>query len=119
MEPIELNPFSRTILEAIAEGLSYDQIVFAGLATTHQDIFLAVREALKIIDQVACRDSYAERMDKIRKTHPRAYEPWLPEEDRRLTYLFKAGTSINELAARFQRQPGAIRSRLQKLNLIS
>jgi hypothetical protein len=116
MEPIELNLFSRTILEAIADGLSYDQILFAGLATTHHDIFLAVREALKIIDQVACRESYAERMEKIRMSHPRAYEPWMPEEETKLICLFKAGANIKEISTQLQRQPNAIRSRLQKLN---
>lgn len=56
-------------------------------------------------------------VDTIRQKHPRAYEPWSSEEDERLTSRYNEGFSVPELARVFQRQEGAIRSRLQKLGL--
>lgn len=55
--------------------------------------------------------SYAE----IRKQFPKAYMPWTQEEDEELVELEIGGMRIPELAERFQRKPGAIRSRIRKL----
>ena len=61
----------------------------------------------------------AYRVAEIRKTHPRAYEPWTESEERELERLNGAGLSVAELAARFSRRPGAIRSRLNRLGLFA
>ncbi|MGH9800023.1 MAG: hypothetical protein ACRD82_06635 [Blastocatellia bacterium] len=58
------------------------------------------------------------RLDEIKRQYPKAYERWEPEEDRLLKEKFIAGATVNELAALFQRQPNAIRSRLTKLGLM-
>jgi len=55
---------------------------------------------------------------KIRQKYPRAYVKWSHDEDENLQKEYASGQQIGELAQRFQRQPGAIRSRLQKLRLI-
>ena len=117
MEPRELDDNSRTILEAIAEGRSYDQILSAGLAATYHDIFRAAADALDIAERVKIGKTYEQRMAEIRQSHPRAYEKWSPEEDAKLTSLFRSGLGIRELAQAHERQPSAIRSRLAKLNL--
>ena len=59
----------------------------------------------------------ADRLAEIRKTHPRAYEPWTESEEGELERLSAAGLSIAELAARLGRQPGGIQSRLNRLGL--
>ena len=51
----------------------------------------------------------------MRRVHPRAYEKWTAEEEANLKALAARGSSIKELAAQIQRQPGAIRSRLARL----
>ena len=56
--------------------------------------------------------------EKIRQKYPRAYVKWSQEEDENLKKEYASRQQIDELAQRFQRQPGAIRSRLQKLGLI-
>ncbi len=58
------------------------------------------------------------RIAEIRKKHPRAYEKWSREEDKRLRSIFEEGQSINAIASQLKRQPGAITSRLRKLGLI-
>jgi ATP-dependent DNA helicase RecQ len=57
-----------------------------------------------------------ERLETIRRQHPRAYEKWTPEEDADLLSLYAAGTQLTGLVAHFQRQPSAIRSRLERLS---
>lgn len=59
------------------------------------------------------------QFSEIRRTHPRAYTPWTAEDDDRLKAGFARGEEIEHLAAVFHRQPGAIRSRLQKLGVIA
>lgn len=56
--------------------------------------------------------------EKIRQKYPRAYVKWSQDEDEKLKKEYASGQQIEELAQRFQRQPSAIRSRLQKLGLI-
>ncbi|HSF74802.1 MAG TPA: hypothetical protein VLA84_13475 [Microcoleus sp.] len=56
--------------------------------------------------------------EKIRQKYPRAYVKWSQDEDENLKKEYASGQQIDELAQRFQRQPSAIRSRLQKLGLM-
>lgn len=58
-------------------------------------------------------------LDRLGKSHARAYERWTPEEDRHLHGLYESGKSINEIATTLERQPSAIRSRLRRAGLIS
>jgi ATP-dependent DNA helicase PIF1 len=54
-------------------------------------------------------------VEEIRKKFPRAYEPWTEEDDRALIKYKQGGKTVKELAAKFGRKEGAIRSRLKKL----
>lgn len=58
-----------------------------------------------------------ERMAEIKAQSRRAYEPWTSEEDASLRRQHLEGRSARELAEIFQRQPGAITSRLRRLGL--
>jgi ATP-dependent DNA helicase RecQ len=60
--------------------------------------------------------AHDERLQALQQHHPRAYERWTQEEDTDLLSLHAAGAPLSQLAARFQRQPSAIRSRLAKLS---
>jgi hypothetical protein len=116
---MELNNKSRTILEAIAEGHSYEQILSRNPQFTYNDIFRAAAEVLESLDQPQkSGKTYEERMVEIRQAYPRAYEKWSDKEDTQLADLFHKNTSVKETARIFQRQPSAIRSRLTKLNLV-
>ena len=53
--------------------------------------------------------------ERARQTYARAYEPWDSAEELRLVTLKRKGRSIKEIAAILERQPGAIKSRLEKL----
>ncbi|MCY4409510.1 MAG: DNA helicase RecQ [Caldilineaceae bacterium] len=62
-------------------------------------------------------DGPSYNVEEIQQSHPKAYEPWTSEEDERLKEMQSEGHSISELATNFGRRPGAIRSRLKKLDM--
>ena len=55
------------------------------------------------------------KLDEIRRSYPRAYEPWTNDEEQDLERLYNAGRDVEEIAAALGRQPGAIRSRLNRI----
>ena len=55
----------------------------------------------------------------IRKIYPNAYRPWDKGQDNNLRTLFVKGLSVANLAKKFGRKNGAIRSRLIKLGLVN
>ena len=57
-------------------------------------------------------------MQNIKAQHKRAYEQWTKEEDERLEEQFRGGANIITLSNLFERQEGAIKSRLTKLGII-
>lgn len=60
---------------------------------------------------------YHDRISKIREKHPKAYFPWTVEEDEMLEKAYCESKSVDEMSKSFQRQPSAIRSRLNKLEV--
>src|SRR5262249_50221845 len=52
-----------------------------------------------------------------RTDYPRAYEKWTMEEDDWLIRLVRTGVKREAICTLLQRQPGAITSRIKKLNL--
>jgi len=118
MGPHELSTQSRAVLAAIAKGYSYEQILAGDGTLTYHDIFAAAAEALRVVERAYTGKPCNRRLAKIRQVHPRAYEKWSDEENARMIHLFRSGTSVKEIAAALQRQRGAIRRRLAKLNLV-
>tara|TARA_R110000850_G_scaffold218852_3_gene344465 strand:+ start:67658 stop:69562 length:1905 start_codon:yes stop_codon:yes gene_type:complete len=55
--------------------------------------------------------------EEIRKKHTQAYQPWTPELDHKLTIMFCEKVSIKSIAQHLGRTPGAINSRIKKLEL--
>jgi hypothetical protein len=79
-----------------------------------EPFFTELNNALKFLK----KGTKAYNVDEIRKKYPKAYEKWSEKEDKNLMAEYSRGKSIDELAENFQRKPGAIRSRLQKLGLL-
>lgn len=78
----------------------------------------------ELLDEIRQRrvkqaSSYQERIDKIRRHHPRAYEKWTEEEDAQLQQEYRAGRKVQKLAELLGRQPSAIEIRLRKLGLMT
>jgi hypothetical protein len=113
---MELTEKSHRILESIAEGHSFEQILSANRELTYHAIFQAAAEALECLEHPEPGKAYS--VDEIRKKSPRAYEKWSIEEDAELAELHRSGMITKDIATRFQRQPSAIRSRVLKLDLV-
>ena len=58
------------------------------------------------------------RVEQIRQQHQKAYVKWTEDDDTRLRAEFTKGKTTPELVSSFQRNKGAIRSRLAKLGLL-
>lgn len=58
-------------------------------------------------------------LEEIRKEQSNAYRPWTKADDIRLEEQFKVNANITRLAKVFKHNEGAIRSRLDKLGLMS
>ena len=110
----KLSPKSYAVLSLIAEGYSYGQIVESHPEITYLDIFHAAEEALRLSE---AESSYQARIAKIKEKYTRAYQNWETAEDDRLRELHLAGKDTTEIGSILQRQPSAIRSRLNKLGL--
>lgn len=54
-------------------------------------------------------------VEQIRTQHPQAYRPWTEDDDVLLAHCFDKSMSVSELAKKFGRNEGAIRSRLKKI----
>ncbi|MEM1406765.1 MAG: hypothetical protein AAGG59_08325 [Bacteroidota bacterium] len=52
-----------------------------------------------------------------RKAHKQAYEQWTNEADEQLELMYCEGKSVKELSIHFERNEGAIRTRIKKLGL--
>jgi ATP-dependent DNA helicase PIF1 len=61
------------------------------------------------------KEQKSEKFDELRKTYPNAYKPWDPLDDIRLLRAWEAQKKIKQMSVQFGRQPGSIRSRLEKL----
>ena len=57
----------------------------------------------------------SKKLTEVRAQFARGYEPWTEQEEEELCLMHAAGQPIDVIAAKLQRQPGAIRSRLQKI----
>ncbi len=57
---------------------------------------------------------WADKIAKMRETHPNAYKPWSASDDADLKQHFQQGESISELSDRLGRHEGSIKMRLQK-----
>jgi len=56
-------------------------------------------------------------IEEARKKYPKAFTNWTKEDDQKLEVMYAEEKSVNEMALFFERNEGAIRSRIEKLQL--
>ena len=74
-----------------------------------------LKKYLKAYKQLTGEPTYS--IYACRQDFPNAYNQWSEEDDFNLTKMWCEGATIKELSAHFQRKPGAISSRIKKLEL--
>ena len=114
-DPGTLSEKSRRVLEQVAKGRTYEQILSRDPELSYLDIFASAREALTLAGEE--REDYTARLARIKQRHPRAYERWTDDEDAQLRREVQHGAPVAMIAERLQRQPSAIRSRMAKLGI--
>lgn len=120
------------VLKMISEGYSYDKIVKANPGLTMGDILASADLARQVIEQIGDEQGELEigegsafivtrgepiPLDKLREKHPRAYRPWSSRDDNQLAEMVKMGLSLSQMSRQLGRQPGAVRIRIEKLEL--
>lgn len=121
------------VLELIAQGYSYYQILLRHNELTLADIMLSAKLAQELIGEFVTAQSTIRvegnisltasggrvvNLTRMREEFPRAFEPWTRTEDRELAQQFHDKVSIAEMVRLHGRKPGAIRTRLKKLGLL-
>jgi len=121
------------LLERLSQGFSYDQVLNQIPKLNLSDILGTIRFAADTLDQYVTSEDKIEisgeitliarnkrilNLSKIREKYPRAFEKWSTREDNELMDLFKTGHPISEIAKQLKRKESAIRSRLEKFELI-
>ena len=74
-----------------------------------------LKKYLKAYKQLCGEPTYS--LYAVRQEFPNAYNPWSDEDDFKLTEMWCEGASIKQISSYFQRKPGAIISRIKKLEL--
>ena len=82
-----------------------------------KDFVEAFKKSLSALKELKEPKNKAYSVEKIRETHKQAYSPWTTEDDDKLELLFCEGKKVKELAQIFERNAGAINSRIKKLEL--
>jgi ParB-like chromosome segregation protein Spo0J len=115
-DPPRLSGKSIAVLEMIAAGSAYDQILAAYPDLTYLGIFAAAQAALDCV--VRPKTTFPDRLSVIKASYPRAYEKWTRQEEDKLQKMIADGLTVAQIAGRLQRQRSAIRSRIVRLNLV-
>ena len=101
-----------------ATGFDHQNIVvFDENIEDFEAILIKTLSKLRTLKNKNTTSDKAYSIEKIRDTHKQAYLPWALEDDNKLELLFCEGTNVKELSAIFERNIGAINSRIKKLDL--
>lgn len=113
LETFKKNPDRYTNLKGIYLTLSLG-LEFEGF---HFKLVAAVLPPNLEMDSIMdfSSDKEISYMDQQKQMHPNAYAKWSQEDDALLVEMHKQGASLKEMMTRFERNEGAIRSRLKKL----
>ncbi len=121
------------VLDLIAAGYSYKQVLETHPALSLGDIMLSARVAKELVEKIILLEQDAriegtmkfvvksgnfKSVDELKRDHPRAFEKWTDAEQEDLVQLFKNGESIKVIAGQLQRSYGSIKARLERLGLI-
>lgn len=107
---------SRAILYWLSVGRPLPDILDEP-EVTEADVRAAAAAGLAALETAGSArvETRAERIERLRLVWPHAFEPWTPDEDRRLAQEYAHGARVAALARAFGRPPNAVRVRLERL----
>lgn len=111
IERIKANPLAVKVkLNDLTDNMDIRRLAYI----SEKDV-KRLRKYLKAYKQLLGEPTYS--VQACRVDYPNAYMSWTQEDDDKLERLFCEGKTTKELSGIFQRKQGAIRSRLNKLEL--
>lgn len=116
LETLGLLGLNRMALRVSDEAVRIDGELRAASEKAAQEFaHLAVKkEEKKPAKEKRTNSNWAEKLAKMRETHPNAFRPWQPADDAQLKMMFQNGESVKKMSAHFGRHEGSIRSRIRK-----
>jgi superfamily I DNA/RNA helicase len=115
-QPVDREKLSEEInLAYVAVTRSRNFLDFPDAMFPHADktLFAEKRNRLRKPSNKQWGDKW--RSPPHSKKFENAYKPWSPDDDERLTLLYGKGMPVSKLSRFFDRKPGAIAARLQKI----
>ena len=102
--------------QKIETNLTLSYIVLSlGRKELEKKIFDKFQPKYNLENKRVTKKSYTKSEKQL--LYGNAYEKWTVEDDEKLEMLFCEGKKVTELSTLFKRNPGAIRSRIKKLEL--
>lgn len=124
IDSLYLYGINRTALAISEDALAIDDVLrdktkkdaerFAYLAEKAAQRAEDARNPAKIKKKAATSSGWAEKIAKMRETHPNAYKPWTNQDDALLKQEFHNGADVKALSEKLGRHEGSIKMRLQK-----
>jgi ATP-dependent exoDNAse (exonuclease V) alpha subunit len=105
---LKVSDDARQINEQLKERAAADAQKFAHLAKSAEK-----RAKTPVKEKKAASGSWADKLAKMRETHPNAYMPWSKIDDESLKTDFQNGVSVKDMSKKFGRHEGSITKRLQ------
>ena len=122
LDGLSLLGINKMALKVSPEALEIDQALREKAAVDHAK-YEHLRQNLKkrqakldklSQDKQAKKDSWNERLEKMRQTHPNAYRPWTNQQDEELKQDFLNGVEVKKISQKLGRHERSIILRLQK-----
>ena len=116
---VKTSKYAQKYLSITGSKLNTDQEYEHQTIVIFQEYFLNFFESLvKLAPELGLTQLEDQQsMLEMSFQYPKAYQYWTKEEDENLEKHFCDGKSMYELSSVFQRQPGAIYDRIEKLGL--
>jgi ATP-dependent exoDNAse (exonuclease V) alpha subunit len=116
LDSLSLIGINKMALKMSDEALAIDETlraISAADAERFANLRNQTKKRAKKPKKAAGNSAWADKLVKMRETHPNAYMPWNNVDDEALQQRFKAGATLDEMTAQFGRHPGSIRKRLE------
>lgn len=116
-KPTTLDQFGRIFGVGSRKCNTYGDVFVKAILDYGVPVSQVEDSVIKISNQEGIQETGKSYMDRQKEIYANAYAKWTPEQDTKLESLFKRGFSVDDLCEYFDRNEGAIKSRLRKLGL--
>ena len=120
LQNLYLAGLNRMALRVSEDAISINDKLYAKSAQDAEKFAHLMKSAEKRatspepVKKAGASGSWAEKLEKMRETHPNAYRPWSDQDDETLKLDFQNGETLANLSKKFGRHENSVLMRLQK-----